>query len=116
VTVNSEQERRDRAWEEESAEQFVERVQALVTEEPDPVKRAQNLRDLRLSYETRAQFFVELEEQLGEGTVGTEAPLPGRDEIEQLLIDVTEEYMAAEDASEPFISIGIIHQLDERSE
>jgi hypothetical protein len=114
--VDPEQERRDRAWEAESAEVFVDRVQALVTEEPDPVMRAQNLRDLRLSYETRAQFFVELEEQLGEGTVGAEAPLPGREEIEQLLIDVTEEYLAAEDASEPFISIGIIHQLDDQPE
>ena len=114
--MDSEQERRDRAWEAESAEEFVDRVQALVTEEPDPVKRAQNLRDLRLSYETRAQFFVELEEQLGEGTVGASAPLPGREEIEQLLIDVTEEYLAAEDASEPFISIGIMHQLDDPPE
>ena len=112
--MDSEQERRDRAWEAESAGAFVDRVQALVTEDPDPVKRAQNLRDLRLSYETRAQFFVELEEQLGEGTVGTEAPLPDREGIEQLLIEVTEEYLAAEDASEPFISIGIMHQLDER--
>jgi hypothetical protein len=110
--MDSEQERRDRAWEAENVDVFVDRVQALVTEEPDPVKRAQNLRDLRLSYETRAQFFVELEEQLGEGTVGASAPIPGREEIEQLLMDVTDEYLAAEEASEPFISIGIIHQLD----
>ena len=40
--------------------------------------------------------------------------LPGSDEIRQLLIDVTEEYLAAEDASQPFISLGIIHQLDDR--
>ena len=56
--MGSEQERRDRAWEVESAEEFLDRVQALVTEE----------------------------------------------------------YLAAEDASEPFISIGIIHQLDDRRE
>ena len=110
------EERRERAWEAESAEEFLNRVQALVTEERDPVKRAQNLRDLRLSYETRSQFFVELEEQLGEGTVGASVPLPGREEMAQLLIEVTEEYLAAEDASEPFISIGIIHQLDDRRE
>jgi hypothetical protein len=111
--MDPEQDRRDRAWGAENVEAFLDRVQALVTEEPDPMKRAQNLRDLRLSYETRAQFLVELEDQLGEGTVGAEAPLPGREAIEQILIEVTEEYLAAEEASNPFISLGIIHQLND---
>jgi len=111
--MDPEQDRRDRAWGAENVEAFLDRVQALVTEEPDPMKRAQNLRDLRLSYETRALFLVVLEDQLGDGTVGAAAPLPGREAIEQILIEVTEEYLAAEEASNPFISLGIIHQLND---
>src|SRR5713101_2635708 len=107
------EERRDRAWEVESAEEFLNRVQTLVTEERDPVKRAQNLHDMRLAYESRAQFFVELEDQLGEGTVGKEAPIPGREELEQLLFEVTEEYVAAENTDPSFISLDILHQLDD---
>ena len=107
------EERRERAWEAESAEEFLNRVQALVTEERDPVKRAQNLRDLRLAYEMRAQFFVELEDYLGEGTVGNEAPIPEREELEQMLFDVTEEYLAAEKTDSSFISLDILQQLDD---
>jgi hypothetical protein len=107
------EERREQAWEAESADEFLNRVQTLVTEERDPVKRAQNLRDLRLAYETRAQFFVELEEQLGEGTVGKQAPMPEREELEQLLFDVTEEYVAEETTDPSFISLDILKQLDE---
>jgi hypothetical protein len=109
------EERRDRAWEAESAEEFLNRVQVLVTEETDPVKRSQHLGDLRLAYETRAQFFVELEDQLGEGTVGKEAPIPKREELEQMLFDVTEEYVQAEKTDQSFISLDILDQLDERS-
>jgi len=108
------EERRERAWEAESAEEFLNRVQALVTEERDPVKRAQNLRDLRLAYEMRAQFFVELEDYLGEGTVGKEALIPEREELEQMLFDVTEEYLAAEKTDSSFISLDILDQLDDR--
>lgn len=108
-------ERREQAWEAESAEEFLDRVQALVTEERDPGKRAQNLGDLRLAYETRAQFFVELEDQLGEGTVGKEAPIPAREELEQMLFDVTEEYVQAEKTDQSFISLDILQQLDEEA-
>jgi hypothetical protein len=107
------EERREQAWEAESAEEFLNRVQTLVTDERDPVKRAENLRDLRLAYETRAQFFVELEEQLGEGTVGKQASMPDREELEQLLIDVTEEYTAEEATDPSFISLDILKQLDD---
>ncbi len=111
--MDREQEERDEAWEVESAEAFLSRIQLLVTEEADAMKRSLNLRDLRLSYEIRAQFLVELEDQLGEGTVGNEAPMPGREEIKQLLIEVMEEYLSAEKESEPFISAGILTQLDD---
>lgn len=109
------EERRERAWEAESAEAFLDRVQTLVTGERDPGKRAENLRDLRLAYETRVQFFVELEEHLGERTVGREVPLPGREALEQLLSEVTEEYMAEEDSDPSFISLDILRQLDDRA-
>jgi len=107
------EERRDRAWEAESADEFLNRVQTLVTEETDPVRRSQNLQDLRLAYETRAQFFVELEDHLGEGTVGKQVPMPERGDLEQLLSDVTDEYVAAESSDPSFISLDILNQLDD---
>ena len=107
------EERRERAWEVESADEFLLRVQLLVTEERDPVRRAQNLHDLRLAYETRAQFFVELEEHLGEGTIGKEVAMPEREALEQLLSEVTDEYVAAEDNDPGFVSLDILQQLDD---
>jgi hypothetical protein len=107
------EERRERAWEVESADEFLSRVQALVTEETDPLQRSQNLHDLRLAYETRAQFFVELEDHLGEGTLGKQVPMPERGDLEQLLADVTDEYMAAETNDPSFISLDILNQLDD---
>ena len=106
------QERREQAWEAESADEFLSRVQLLVTEESDPLQRSQNLHDLRLAYETRAQFFVELEDHLGEGTLGKQVPMPERGDLEQLLADVTDEYVAAETNDPSFISLDILDQLD----
>jgi hypothetical protein len=106
-------ERRERAWEAESAEEFLNRVQVLVTEEADPLRRSQNLQDLRLAYETRAQFFVELEDHLGEGTIGKQVAMPERADLEQLLSDVTDEYVSAESTDPSFISLDILNQLDE---
>jgi hypothetical protein len=102
----------DQAWEMESDDSFLDRIQQLVTREDDTLRAMRHLRELAILYEARAQFLIELKERC-EQALHPDAgvTVPDQEELNELLAAHEEEVRAEWDASEPIPDVTILEVL-----
>src|SRR5690348_7043164 len=99
----------DLAWEAESDDAFLDRVQELVTGEADTLQVMRHVRELAIRYEARAQFLIELKERC-EQALHPDAgvTVPEIEELAELLAEHDAEIRAEWDATEPIPDVTIL--------
>jgi hypothetical protein len=100
------------ALEVESEDEFLNRVEALVTKQADSLQAMRNVRELCILYEARAGFLVELKERF-EQSLNPESgvTVPDREDMLEVLGDHEDEIRAEWDATEPVPDISILEML-----
>jgi hypothetical protein len=112
MTPDDERTPSDLAWEAEGDEAFLDRVQELVTAEPDSLQAMRHVRELAIRYEARAQFLVELKERCEQALhPDSRVAVPDPEELAALLAEHEEEVRAEWDATEPIPDVTILEVL-----
>ncbi len=89
--------RREEAWDNETDEAFLERIDVLVMAEWSRTRRQENLHRLRDDYLIRAEFLSILQEWLAtHPATGTSTALPAREELRLRLIAVRQKHLGQE--------------------
>src|SRR5947209_1146357 len=99
--------RREEAWDDETDEAFLERMDVLVMAEWCRTRRQENLRRLRDDYTIRTEFLSILQEWLAiHPATGACAARPTREELRLRLIAIRQKYFGQEDPQQPLTSTG----------
>jgi hypothetical protein len=100
------------ALEIESEDEFLNRVEVLVTGEADTMRAMRNLRELCIVYEARAGFLVELKERFEQALIpDSGVTVPDGEELLELLGAHEDEIRAEWDATEPVPDVTILEVL-----
>ena len=109
---NQEDDPTEQAWQSESEEVFLDRLELLVTGQEDTLLMMRGLREMAILYEARAQFLVELKERCEQALhPDSGVKVPEREELEELLSAHEEEVRAEWDATEPVPDVSILEML-----